>query len=135
MYKNILVPISFEDDGKIKAALDVARALAADGAAVTLMHVVEQVPAYAIHYIPEDLVSATREGLKAELDRLAAGLPGGHGLLIEGHAGRAILDAAGDLAADCIIIASHRPGMQDYLLGSTAAQVVRHATCAVMVLR
>ena len=28
-----------------------------------------------------------------------------------------------------------RPGMADYLLGSTAAQVVRHAPCAVMVTR
>ncbi|WP_371932559.1 universal stress protein [Pararhizobium sp. IMCC21322] len=36
---------------------------------------------------------------------------------------------------DCIIIASHRPGLQDYFLGSTAARVVRHAHCAVHVIR
>jgi nucleotide-binding universal stress UspA family protein len=33
------------------------------------------------------------------------------------------------------VIASHRPGMADLLIGSTAAQVVRHAPCAVHVLR
>ena len=37
--------------------------------------------------------------------------------------------------ADMIIIASHRPGLQDYFLGSTAAKVVRHATCSVLVVR
>jgi len=36
---------------------------------------------------------------------------------------------------DLIIIASHRPGLQDYFLGSTAAKVVRHATCSVLVVR
>ena len=37
--------------------------------------------------------------------------------------------------ADCIVIGSHKPGLIDYLLGSTAARVVRHAPCAVHVLR
>lgn len=135
MFSNILVPISFEDDAKVTVACDAARALAGAGASVTLMHVVDPVPAYAIHYIPDDLAEATRAGLKAELDRLAADLPGGRGLLVEGHAGRVILDEATRIGADCIVVASHRPGMQDYLLGSTAAQVVRHAACAVMVVR
>ena len=37
--------------------------------------------------------------------------------------------------ADLLIIASHRPGLQDYFLGSTAAHVVRHAACSVHVIR
>lgn len=135
MYKNILVPISFEDDTKVESALEAARALADTGGRVTLLHVVEHVPAYAMHYVPDDLVDATRAGLLAELERLSADLPGGQGAVVEGHAGRTILDHAAETGADCIIVASHRPGMQDYLLGSTAAQVVRHATCAVMVVR
>ena len=36
---------------------------------------------------------------------------------------------------DLIIVASHRPGLQDYFLGSTAAKVVRHAKCSVLVIR
>jgi nucleotide-binding universal stress UspA family protein len=135
MYHNILVPIAFDDDNKVGAALAAARALAAPQATVTLLHVLEHVPAYAIHYVPDDLLRATREGLQAELTRLAEGLPGGRAQLVEGHAGRTILDQADRIEADCIVIASHRPGMQDYLLGSTAAQVVRHAGCAVMVVR
>ncbi|WP_170501927.1 universal stress protein, partial [Ruegeria atlantica] len=36
---------------------------------------------------------------------------------------------------DCIVLASHKPGMKDFFLGSTAALVVRHARCSVHVLR
>ncbi len=35
----------------------------------------------------------------------------------------------------CIIVASHKPNVGDYLLGTTAARVVRHATCSVFVVR
>ncbi len=135
MYSRILVPVSFDDDARIDAALQAARTLAAPDGQVTLLHVYEPVPSYAVHYMPDDLVQATEEGICAELDRLGAGLSGGHGVVMEGHAGRAILDFAAENGTDCIIITSHRPGMQDYLLGSTAAQVVRHAPCAVMVVR
>jgi nucleotide-binding universal stress UspA family protein len=44
-----------------------------------------------------------------------------------------ILETAKEIGADLIVIASHRPGLQDYFLGSTAARVVRHAECAVLV--
>ncbi len=44
-----------------------------------------------------------------------------------------ILDCADELGADLIVIGSHRPGLKDYLLGSTAARVVRHAECPVYV--
>jgi nucleotide-binding universal stress UspA family protein len=42
---------------------------------------------------------------------------------------------AEEKGADLIIIASHRPGLKDYFLGSTAAKVVRHAKCSVLVIR
>jgi nucleotide-binding universal stress UspA family protein len=66
---------------------------------------------------------------------MAESLPGGQAVLVEGHSGRTILDWADKHGVDCIIIASHRPGMQDLLLGSTATTVVRHARCAVHVIR
>ncbi|AOV97101.1 universal stress protein F [Edwardsiella hoshinae] len=46
-----------------------------------------------------------------------------------------ILEQAQSIAADLIIVASHRPDITTYLLGSTAASVVRHATSAVLVIR
>jgi nucleotide-binding universal stress UspA family protein len=35
--------------------------------------------------------------------------------------------------ADLIVVGSHRPAMEDYLLGSNASRVVRHARCSVPV--
>ncbi|MEL6681913.1 MAG: universal stress protein [Pseudomonadota bacterium] len=55
--------------------------------------------------------------------------------VVDGHSAPTILEFSENNANDLIIVASHQPGMQDYLLGSTAAKVVRHAKCAVHVLR
>lgn len=46
-----------------------------------------------------------------------------------------ILGLAEEINADVIILASHRPSMSTYLLGSNAAAVVRHAKCSVLVVR
>ncbi|MFW8636546.1 universal stress protein [Cribrihabitans pelagius] len=135
MYHNILVPISFDPDRDVSGPLKLARLLATPEARVTLLHVIEHVPAYAISYMPTEFMQETRDALQAELDGLAQTLPNADGVLIEGHSGRTILDWADQNKPDLIIIASHRPGMQDLLLGSTASQVVRHAACAVHVVR
>ena len=52
-----------------------------------------------------------------------------------GNPYKAILEVAKEEGADLIVLASHRPGLQDYFLGSTAAKVVRHAECSVLVRR
>ncbi|WP_116599533.1 universal stress protein [Primorskyibacter marinus] len=135
MYRNILIPVSFDEDRDVKGALEVARALSIESAKITLLHVMEQMPTYAISYIPEDYLQESRKAINTELAKMASTLPNGEGVLREGHSGRTILDFASEIGADCIVIASHRPGMQDYLLGSTAHQVVRHARCSVHVLR
>lgn len=135
MYHNILVPISFDEDRDTTSTLKLARLLAAPDAKITLLHVVEHIPGYAISYMPADYLHETRLAIEAKLNDLAADLPNAKGVVIVGHSGRSILDWAEEHGPDVIIVASHRPGMQDLLLGSTAAKVVRHATCAVHVVR
>lgn len=135
MYHNILVPVSFDTSRDTSASLKLAQLLATPDAQVTLLHVVEHIPAYAASYLPSELMVKTQERLKAELDQMARALPNARGVLIEGHAARSILDWAEENNPDLIIVASHRPEMQDLLLGSTAAKVVRHARCAVHVVR
>ncbi len=135
MYKNILVPVAFDEEHDVAATLDLARLLAAPGAKFTLLHVIEHIPGYAISYIPPEFLSETRIAIQVELDKLAATLENATGVLIEGHSGRGILDWAESNSPDLIIVASHRPGMQDLLLGSTASMIVRHATCSVHVTR
>ena len=85
--------------------------------------------------MPTDYITESRSAIQTELETLAGNVKGGKAVLVEGHSARTILEWADKHAVDCIIIASHRPGMQDLLLGSTATTVVRHARCAVHVLR
>jgi nucleotide-binding universal stress UspA family protein len=135
MYKNILVPVSFDDDRNVSEALNIATKLLDEGGKITLFHVMEQIPGYAVNYFPEGYRDEAKTAIEASLADMAKGVEGAGGLVVEGHSGRTILDWSDEHDVDCIIIASHRPGMQDYLLGSTAAQVVRHAQCAVHVVR
>ncbi|NOD76645.1 MULTISPECIES: universal stress protein [unclassified Ruegeria] len=135
MYHNILVPISFDAERDTSGPLKLAQLLATPDAQVTLLHVVEHIPNYAISYMPPEYLTEARKAIQTELDELASQLPNARGLVIEGHSGRTILDWAEANKPDLIIMASHRPGMQDLLLGSTASHVVRHAGCAVHVVR
>lgn len=135
MYKHILVAVAFDAEHDPEVSLQVAQKLAAKGGRVTVLHVKEEVPGYAIAYIPEDYETDLRTAIRGQLDDMAARFENGVGVLVEGHSGRTILDWADENAVDCIVIASHRPELQDYLLGSTAGRVVRHAQCSVHVIR
>lgn len=135
MYHNILVPIAFDDEHDVSGPLKLAGILGTPEAKVTLLHVMERVPGYAISYMPADYLQASRGAIEEELARLATQLPNATGQVIDGHSGRSIVDFASENRVDLIIIASHRPGVQDLLLGSTASQVVRNAGCAVHVVR
>jgi nucleotide-binding universal stress UspA family protein len=133
MYKNILVPVALEHGPKGKAALQVAQQLVDEGGTITLLHVMEEIPGYALSHLPEGTMKANEEAAYRAVRELAgdAATP----KVIWGHSGRSILDFAEDHGTDCIVIASHKPGLEDYFLGSTAARVVRHAQCAVHVMR
>ncbi len=135
MYHNILVPIAFDSERDTSGPLKLAGLLASPGAKVTLLHVMEHVPGYAVSYMPQDYLKEARIAIETQLNEMAADLPNAQSQVIEGHSGRSILDWAEANRPDLIIVASHRPGMQDLLLGSTATQVVRHAPCAVHVVR
>jgi len=135
MYKNILVAIALDHAHDSAGALDVARCLADKGASLTALHVVEEMPSYVVPYLPrehfENLNSEAEARLTAELGGVADVKP----VVVRGHAGTTIVEYATEHDVDCIVIASHRPGLQDYFLGSTAGRVVRHAPCAVHVIR
>jgi len=135
MYKNILVPVEFDHENAVQAALPVARKLAAEDAVFTLVHVLENIPAYVSAQIPDELLSATRREVDASLAQLAESLKGAKTQLLFGNAGRSIVDFADANDVDCIVLASHKPGIANMFLGSTASRVVRHAKCAVHVVR
>ncbi|WP_204113746.1 universal stress protein [Shimia biformata] len=134
MYRNILVPIAVDHDPHTAQVLDIARLLADEGASITALTVVEAIPEYVAQQLPEGQLEKTRhmveDGLRSEVSGADVKV-----VVVSGHSGRTILDYAEEHGIDCIVMHSHRPGLTDYLLGSTAARVVRHAKCAVHVLR
>jgi nucleotide-binding universal stress UspA family protein len=136
MYNSILVPVAFDHAGFGEHAIAVARKLLNGDGQLTLLHVMDDVPGYITSYLPEGILEKNRKDAVAKLDDLAkkAGLPCSIAV-VRGHANRSIVAHAAEKAVDCIVIASHKPGLEDYFLGSTAAHVVRHAKCSVHVIR
>ena len=136
MYKTILVPVDPSHGEVARHILTVARHLAGAEGWITVLSVIEPVPAYVASQIPEDVLAENRDAAKARVEELAngAGLKG-HVVLREGSPAVEILAEAEKMDADAIILGSHRPDYTDYFLGSTAARVVRHARCTVVVER
>ncbi|MEL7211727.1 MAG: universal stress protein [Pseudomonadota bacterium] len=135
LYSNILVPIAFDHDRDTGQALEIARAIRAEGGKITALHVVEALPKYATEYLSEAQIAQAHLDIEESLKEAVDRAEDVEVLVVTGHSGRTILEQAEKKHADCVIISSHRPGLQDYFLGSTAARVVRHAQCAVHVIR
>lgn len=134
MYKNIIVPMAL-DHGIGQSALSIARTLLSDGGTITALHVYEAPQGTASAYLEDRVVQEAFDRAKTELESRVSEHADVTGKIVKGHSGRTIIDVATAMNADCIVIGSHKPGLIDYFLGSTAARVVRHAPCAVHVLR
>lgn len=134
MYKKIIVSLSLEH-GISEAAFTVARSLKADGGSILAVHVYEPMQGTASAYVSEADVAKAYQATKDTLAERVGSAPDVEGVLLKGHSGRTITDYAKQVNADCIIVGSHKPGMRDIFLGSTAARIVRHAQCSVHVLR
>ncbi|MGI9356455.1 MAG: universal stress protein [Rhizobiaceae bacterium] len=136
MFKNVLIPTFMDDEERLKTAVTAARLMLPQDGKITLLNVVEEVPMYVETYVPSEVLAGNVEDVLGVLNEVAATL--GDDLntrVVKGHAGRTILKEAEAMGADLVVISSHRPGLADYFLGSTAGHVVRHAVCPVLVLR
>lgn len=135
MYKKILVPIALDHERDTAKAFKFAAENVEPGAEIIALNVIEEIPAYVANYIPEGHAKTLHDEFVAELQKEITGVPNVTAVVVRGHAGRTIVDYAVEHEVDCIVIASHRPGLQDYFIGSTALRVVKHAPCAVHVVR
>lgn len=134
MYKNIIVPMAL-DHGIADKTIEIARTLLDEGGQITALHVHEAPENSVSVYIDESVMQNAFDRSKSKLEERVAAMPGVKSMIVKGHSGRTIVDTATSLKADCIVLGSHKPGLIDYLLGSTAARVVQHAPCAVHVAR
>ncbi len=138
--KRILVGLdgSPRAEGVLATATRIARA---QGAKLTLVRAVGLPPD-----VPQDFWKTTEEPLlavlqrnaKAYLDKAAAAVPAELLAACKVHVGtpwQSICDEAMAMEADLIVIGSHGYSGFDRLLGTTAAKVVNHAHCSVVVVR
>lgn len=137
MYSNILVTIAPDHGEEQEQALVMATHLAKNAVStITALTVIEPAPSYiGIHNRADDLSEEAGVQAMAALRRFAGTQSDIRTVVLHGRAGVEILDYADRHNIDCIVIASHKPGLSDYFLGSTAARVVRHARCSVHVMR
>ena len=136
MYKSILVPIDLAHVREGKNTLEIARANLEEGGNVTLLNVVEDIPKWAAAQLPKGTLERSMKRAVEQLKAICEKCDGTADFEVRtGHTYQVILEVAKEKNAELIIIASNRPGFREYYLGSTAAKVVRHATCSVHVIR
>ena len=136
MYKSILVPVDVSSPDQGKQSLALAHKMGGKDAHITMLAVIEDVPSYVLAQLPLGMIEKAEEKAGLDLHEIAKAAGVKAELVVRlGHAASTILSLAEDKSVDLIVIASHRPGLQDYFLGSTASRVVRHAPCSVLVMR
>ncbi|MFD0914804.1 universal stress protein [Pseudahrensia aquimaris] len=136
MFRNIVVPIDLSHPEWAQGALAHVEGFGDDKVTITILHVMEPVPSYVASQLPEDLLTANRARALKQVEQFASDAGSNvQAKVLIGHPASSILEFAEKQNTDLIIIGSHRPGLKDYFLGSTASRVVRHAKCSVLVSR
>lgn len=123
--------------GVLTVAADLARRLDAKLVLFRAVGVPIGLPPEAFALSPVDLPGLLEKAAQRDLHEKAAALPAltTEVLVRIGTPWDAICSAAKDLAVDMIVIGSHGFSGLDRILGTTAARVVNHAPCSVLVHR
>ena len=141
MYKTILLPIDLNESiSQAKAVESAVKLAELFGAQLHVLNIVPDMGVGVVStFFPEGYeekaTEAAREALHAfTAEHIPESLPVQH-IVAHGNIYHEILHYAAEQSADLIVMASHRPAIEDYLIGPNAAQVVRHSRCSVMVVR
>lgn len=136
MYRNILIPIDMAHTEKAADMIAAAKKLSEDDTTLILTHIIPAFSAASEITYPQEIFDMAHQDAKQTLSKIAEAEQTNTEIVIRiGHPANDILSIAKEKNADLILIGSHSPGLADYLLGSTASRVVRHAQCPVFVLR
>lgn len=134
MYDKIILALSLEH-GFAEQAIETAQRLGGKSAEIIALHVYEPLSGSVSTYLDDDLVQKAYNDAKRMLAARVNGVANVKPVILKGHSSRTITAYATEIGADAIIVGSHKPGLRDYFLGTTAARIVRQASCAVIVLR
>lgn len=142
MFKKIFLPVDLAQESSWKKSLPVAVKLAQENKAkLAVFTVVPDLDMTLVGpFLPVDhqlnMMKEAEQNLKG---LIAREIPDDVNALAYVRHGkrvyRQIVKAAGELGADLIVLASHRPENKDYLIGPNAAQVMRHFPQSVFVVR
>jgi nucleotide-binding universal stress UspA family protein len=140
VFRQVLVPIDLADPDLATPSIETAVTLVrASGGSVRLLNVLPVTPLMLAEFVPADFDDQQRQTAMEALDIVAkeCGLDPRHVSVTvrQGGVYHEIIEEATAIAADLIVMSSHRPGKRSYFLGSNAAHVVRYATCSVLVVR
>ena len=134
MYKSIVVAIDINHADRGKDIIKKGKSLLDSGGDLHLIYVMPSIPTYAQTYLPADILAQNQQDASAKLHALARADNVQANIEVrDGHPSDEVLNFAEEAKADLIVVASHHPGLTDYLIGSTAGRVVRHAQCSVLV--
>jgi nucleotide-binding universal stress UspA family protein len=141
MFRTILLTLDLAHDDSWRKALPVAL----DAARVwnAKLHLLTVVPEVAVPALmqagPLDyqarLVPETRQALEQFVRAQVPAEVQTQQIVAYGSIYREILRVAGELPADLVVMAAHRPQAGDFLIGSNAERVSRRAPCTVMLVR
>jgi len=142
MYKNVLLPVDLNHEESWRKALPVAVSIC-QGSKATL-HAVSVIPDLHMPmiqgYFPADfipkLVESTEHKLAEFLDEhVPADVARTDAVVSGGAIYEMILRYADEHDVDLIVLEAYHPDLKDYLLGSNAEKVARHARQSVLVVR
>ena len=141
MFRSILVPIDLTNTDLAKPAVATAVSLSqASHGTIRQQKVLHMTPVMLTEYVPADFDMLQRQSSQEALaivarevgiepSRISSVVRQGSSVYHE------ILEESQAVDADLIVMASHRPAMKTYFLGSNAGYVVRYASCSVLVVR
>ena len=140
MFHRIVLAVDLADSAVSPKGLEEALELVANSAGeLRLVNVQPLLPATFMEYVPADFDEEQEKRAQIALDEVAAKVPIPRDrvstTVLSGGVYHELLRDALEWRADLIVVGSHRPVMSDYLLGSNAKTIVRHAQCSVLVVR
>ena len=141
MFNTLMLAVDINDPEGAKRSTEAAIAMARhEGAKLHILNVVpdDGMAIVSASLSPEHNAEAVSASGTALSDWVTENIPGG--IETEIHISRGtvydqIIKQAAELNVDAIFVGAHGPALKDYLLGSNAARVARHATQSVFVIR
>jgi nucleotide-binding universal stress UspA family protein len=141
MYSHILLAVDLGDAQSWKKPVKVASEYAK--AFGSTLHVMTVVPDFGMSIVgsffpanyEKDVMAKTNEDLHAFVkENVPTDIQVQH-IVGLGSIYQEILRVAKEIKSDLIVVGTHRPNMQDYLVGPNTARVMRHANCSVLIVR